>query len=403
MKKKTKLAIGVLVCAVTIAGTLYYPPFSRTILHRGTQAEYEEPTQTAEEPDSQPDTAADTEVQEPSTQTPDEEPLPDIRTVTISAVGDCALGPVQTKGYDGSFYDYYDRYGSDYFFSGVKDIFETDDFTLVNLECVLTNENERVEKMWNIKGYPEYTKILLDGSIEGCSLGNNHTFDYGEKSHTDTEEALTDAGILFAFNEKTTVYTAENGITIGVVSANTLDSHAQAEAYIKDGIDQLREAGVDLVVACCHWGIEREYYPTEYQQEAAHRIIDWGADLVIGNHPHVLQGMEIYNGKVICYSLGNFCFGANSNPADKDTLIYQQTFTFTDGVLMPDITAGIIPCRLSTVTAYNDYQPTVLEGDEKATVIDKMNRYSQAYEGISFDESGAICTGEEETGAADET
>ena len=70
---------------------------------------------------------------------------------------------------------------------------------------------------------------------------------------------------------------------------------------------------------------------------------------------------------------------------------------------MPDITAGIIPCRLSTVTTYNDYQPTVLEGDEKAAVIDKMNRYSQAYEGISFDESGAICTGEEETGAADET
>ncbi len=393
MKKRTKLVIGVLACAVTIAGTLYYPPFARTILHRGVPEEYEEPAQ--EETDSQPDTGAAAEEPEPSTDTQSGEPLVDTRTVTISAVGDCALGSVQTKGYEGSFYDYYDRYGSDYFFSGVKDIFEADDFTLVNLECVLTNESGRVEKMWNIKGDPEYTELLLDGSVEGCSLGNNHTFDYGEKSHTDTEEALTDAGILFAFNEKTTVYTAENGITIGVVSANTLDGHEQAETYIKDGIRQLKDAGVDLVVVCCHWGIEKEYYPTEYQQEAAHRIIDWGADLIIGNHPHVLQGMEIYNGKVICYSLGNFCFGANSNPSDKDTLIYQQTFTFTDGELMPDIAASIIPCRLSSVTTYNDYQPTVLEGDEKTAVIDKMNRYSQAYEGISFDDNGTVCAGTE--------
>lgn len=60
-------------------------------------------------------------------------------------------------------------------------------------------------------------------------------------------------------------------------------------------------------------------------------MIDWGADLLVGTHPHVLQGMELYNGKMICYSLGNFCFGGNRNPKDKDTAIYEQTFTFCDG------------------------------------------------------------------------
>lgn len=384
MKKMIRYAVGVLVCIAAMADT--EPGSQNDFLTDGGQIWI---------PEADESTEGDTGEAEDSEADGGTEVLPDVRTVTISAVGDCALGPVQTKGYDGSFYEYYDLYGADYFFSGVRDIFEADDFTLVNLECVLTNETERVEKQWNIKGYPEYTDILLDGSVEGCSLGNNHTFDYGEKSHTDTENALTDAGILFAFNEKTAVYTTENGITIGFVSANTLDSHAQAEAYIKDGIEQLRENGVDLVVACCHWGIETKHDATSYQEEAAHRIIDWGADLVIGNHPHVLQGIEIYNGKVICYSLGNFCFGANSNPSDKDTLIYQQTFTFMDGVLMPDITASIIPCSISTVTAYNDYQPTVLEGDGKQSIIDKMNRYSQSYEGITFDEAGTLCIGGE--------
>ena len=97
--------------------------------------------------------------------------------------------------------------------------------------------------------------------------------------------------------------------------------------------DRLREEGADLVIACCHWGIEGDHYPNDYQQKLAHQVIDWGADLLVGTHPHVLQGMELYNGKMICYSLGNFCFGGNRNPKDKDTAIYEQTFTFVDGVL----------------------------------------------------------------------
>ena len=387
MKKVLKIVTGLSLCVLILVGLLYYRAISRAIL--GEEKEESSETEYTTEIETELVTELETEL-ETETETESEEPEPTVQTVTISAVGDCALGPVQTKGYEGSFYEYYDTYGADYFFEGVKDIFSADDFTLVNLECVLTNETERVEKMWNIKGYPEYTDILKAGNVEACSLANNHTFDYGEVSHADTEAALDEAGILFGFNEKTAVYTTEDGVKIGIVSANLLSKSETDENYIRDGIEQLRNDGADIVIAYCHWGVETEHYPTSYQEETAHKIIDWGADLLIGAHPHVLQGIEVYNGKVICYSLGNFCFGANSNPSDKDTVIFQQTFTLVDGVLQPDVTANIIPCRVSSVTGKNDYQPTVLEGEDKQKIIDRMNKYSGEYREQTFDENGNL-------------
>ncbi len=216
----------------------------------------------------------------------------EVLTLTLSAAGDCTLGTTQSQSYSGSFTDYYDSYGESWFFDGVRDIFSADDFTLVNLECVLTEETSRVDKTFNLKGKPEYTGILLDGSVEGVSLGNNHTMDYGLQSLCDTEDALSEAEIVYGYNDSTWIFTAENGLTVGVVSANLLDETETQENYIRNGIESLREQGVNLIVACCHWGIEKEYYPTDYQIEAAHRIVDWGADLVVGCHPHELEGNE---------------------------------------------------------------------------------------------------------------
>ncbi len=312
---------------------------------------------------------------------------PVIDEITITATGDCTLGPTQTHGYSGSFHDYYDKYGETYFFQGVSGIFSADDCTIVNLECVLTNSQARVEKTWNLKGKPEYVGILTSASIEACSLGNNHTRDYGEVSLTDTQNALNGAGVVYGYNEQVGIYTTKQGYTIGIVSASLLSQSATYENYMQNGITQLKQQGVDIVVACCHWGVERQYYPTEYQVNMAHRLIDCGADLVIGNHPHVLQGVEVYNGKVICYSLGNFCFGGNKNPSDKDTMIFQQKFTFIDGVLQPTIAANIIPCTVSSQTGYNDFQPTVCQEQKKLDIIGDVNKYSASY-GVFFDNQG---------------
>lgn len=318
------------------------------------------------------------------------EPAPMEQTITLSATGDCTLGVTQTQGYAGSFHEYYDNYGEEYFFRGVRDIFEEDDFTLVNLECVLTTSDNRIEKTFNLKGKPEYAGIMTGSSVEGCSLGNNHSQDYGWESLVDTQNVLDEAGIIYGFNDHVGIFTTQEGLAIGIVSASLLSQSEQSENYIRDGIAELKAQGADLVVACCHWGIEKDYYPSGYQKTTAHKIIDWGADLVVGNHPHVLQGVEYYNNKIICYSLGNFCFGGNKNPSDKNTMIFQQTFYYKDGQLQPVTDAKIIPCTLSSVSSHNDFQPTVAQGDKKTEIIQKMNDYSAPFGEVSFDEEGIL-------------
>ena len=146
---------------------------------------------------------------------------------------------------------------------------------------------------------------------------------------------------------------------------------------------------VDLILACCHWGIERENYPTENQKYLGRKCIDLGADLVIGHHPHVLQGVEEYNGRFIIYSLANFCFGANRNPADKDTMIFQQTFTFIDGVKQEDQQIQIIPCSVSSVKDRNNFQPTPAQGEEATRIIGRINIYSKDF-GVVFGEDGML-------------
>lgn len=320
-----------------------------------------------------------------------EEKRPDIRTLTITATGDCALGPIQTHGYGGSFHAYYDDYGEGYFLENFKELFESDDFTIVNLECTLTDRpvyvDEESEKEFYIVGRPEYTGILSNSGVEGCSLGNNHTRDVGSGGLEDTEAACDNVGLLWAYNQTTAIYETKEGFRIGFVSSHVSGS-AERENYIRNGIEELKQEDVDIIVACCHWGEEKEYYPTDYQIRLAHEFIDLGADLIIGNHPHVIQGVECYDGKMICYSLGNFCFGANHHPFDMETMVYQQTFTFVDGELMPYIDARVIPARVSSTTEFNDFKPTYLEGEEKASLLDRINTYSAPYGYARFDEDG---------------
>ncbi len=320
-----------------------------------------------------------------------EEKRPDIRTLTITATGDCALGPIQTHGYGGSFHAYYDDYGEGYFLENFKELFESDDFTIVNLECTLTDRpvyvDEESEKEFYIVGRPEYTGILSNSGVEGCSLGNNHTRDVGSGGLEDTEAACDNVGLLWAYNQTTAIYETKEGFRIGFVSSHVSGS-AERENYIRNGIEELEQEDVDIIVACCHWGEEKEYYPTDYQIRLAHEFIDLGADLIIGNHPHVIQGVECYDGKMICYSLGNFCFGANHHPFDMETMVYQQTFTFVDGELMPYIDARVIPARVSSTTEFNDFKPTYLEGEEKASLLDRINTYSAPYGYARFDEDG---------------
>lgn len=311
-------------------------------------------------------------------------------SITISAAGDVTMGNYLGQGYEVSFRQTYDQgAGDDYFFGNVKDIFSADDLTLVNLEGPLTNsEDFREGQTYCISGDPEYVSILTAGSVEAVGMGNNHRLDYKEQGTADTVAALEGAGILYAYDGNYCMYET-GGIRIGIVSVNEVGQGAGVETYLKEGIAKLREDGADLVLACCHWGIEREYYPEDYQKSLGKKCIDWGYDLVIGHHPHVLQGIEEYQGKFILYSLGNFCFGANRNPPDKDCMIFQQTFTFVDGVKQEDAQIRVIPCSVSSTPSRNDYRPTPAQGEEAQRILDKINECSREM-GVQLDSEGYL-------------
>ena len=323
--------------------------------------------------------------------------------ITVSATGDVSLGNYIGQGYDLSFDQTYEKAAdAGYFFENVREIFEEDDFTIVNLECVLTeSETPEPGRTFHIKGKPEYAAMLSGADVEAVGMANNHRMDFGEAGVQDTIAALEEEGIPYAYNEKLG-WAEAKGIKIGWVSVNEVSQGKAVEAYLEEGIASLREAGAELVLASCHWGIEREYVPEDYQRELGRKCIDWGADLVLGHHPHVLQGIECYRGSYIVYSLGNFCFSANRNPADKDTMIFQQTFTFTEmqsaeasdvesrqWQLTGEAPARVIPCRISSVASRNDYKPTPLVGEEGQRVINRLNEWSEEF-GVVIEEDGTV-------------
>ena len=296
-------------------------------------------------------------------------------SITISAAGDCTLGTDEYFDPSTSLNAYYDSNGPEYFFQNVKSIFDADDLTIVNMEGTLTEETARQDKTYAFKGPAEYAQILTSGGVEAANLANNHSHDYGDKSYTDTIETIEAAGIVSFGYDRTAVMDV-NGIKVGLVGTYELADGMGCEDEMIANIKAVEEQGAQIVIVSFHWGLERENYPTENQVNLAHSAIDNGADLVLGHHPHVLEGIEVYNGKNIVYSLGNFCFGGNSTPSDKDTMIFQQTFTVENGELTADNVTNIIPCSVSSESGYNNYQPTPLEGDEAERVRGRIEEYS---------------------------
>ena len=306
---------------------------------------------------------------------------PEKVSLTISAAGDCTLGTDENFYYATSLPAKYEAVQDPgYFFQKVLPVFSQDDLTIVNMEGILTAEElQREIKQFAFKGDPEYVQILTEGSVEAANLANNHSRDYGEQSYTDTIEIMENAGIP-TFGYDRTALLDVKGVKVGLVGTYELADHMGCEEEMIQNIESLKEQGAQLIIASFHWGIERTNVPNEIQVNLAHSAIDHGADLVLGHHPHVLQGIETYKGKNIVYSLGNFCFGGNSGPNDMDAMIFQQTFTLEDGELVEDNVTNITPVKISGSWAQgvNDYQPTPVEGDTGEGIISRIEEYSQS-------------------------
>ena len=311
----------------------------------------------------------------PVEETPEPTPTPEPEYFTINMIGDCTLA--SSEYYQGSQWGYDTVIGGDYAypFSLTADYFADDDMTFANLECALTDSNDRRDKVFTFKTDPEYANILVEGNVEFVTLANNHVLDYGQEGYDDTKAALDAVGIAYAGRDEYAVYETESGLRIGIyaLSFGTVDQ-------IKAGIAALQALDVDFIIAAMHWGDEGSYSANAEQKKLAHACIDAGADFVYGSHPHTLQPVEEYNGKYIYYSMGNWTFGGNTDPRDNDTFILRLTLERTPDGEVSVIKREHIPASCSGVENGNDYRPYVYdEGSEEYERV--LSKLSGSYTG----------------------
>ena len=316
---------------------------------------------------SSPTTEVETVVPETTT------PVRETFDVKLSFAGDMLLASFKNETKYYNFNDFVNKNPSSYFLEKVRHIFEADDFTVVNLENVFTDrELVEIEKDYE-PAYWYRTKtsnieILTSSSVEAVSLANNHTEDYGAEGFEDTLNTVKTAGLYYGTAYET-MYLEKEGFTVAVICTG-LWSQYQTQ-YVQYYLDAAKEKS-DFQVVFFHGGTERIHEPEDWKINACRQLVDGGADLIIGGHPHVLQPMETYNGVDIIYSIGNFCFGDGYKPENR-TIIYQTTLTVDRETMeLAEKNSEVIPCYVWTGER-NNYQPAVIENEaERERVLSFM-------------------------------
>ncbi len=296
-------------------------------------------------------------------------------SISLTFGGDCTLGGEAAKASSArSYASQVKKNGADWPLKLLKPLFANDDATIVNLEGVLSDSRDgKVKKKFNFLGDTSLTAVLTQGSVEAVSLANNHTMDYGSQGYASTRRALTNAGVAYT-DADTLLIVEKDGQRVGFTSSvfssgNGLKKRLTRQAAL------LRQLGCGAVVHLMHAGTEYKARYSARQKGIAQAAIQAGADLVVGCHPHVAQGVEVYDGVPVVYSLGNLSFGGNYAPRDYDALLLSVTFQLADGEKQG--TAWTLwPVRISSRQGYNNFQPMLLQGDEARRVMEKVQKRS---------------------------
>lgn len=302
--------------------------------------------------------------------------------LTITFLGDCTLGSTPlTRGDKSSFVGYIGRYGLDYPFSGVADILKNDDLTVANLESVFYNEETyKAEKTYNFRAETSWARMLPLAGIEAVSLANNHIYDYGEAGYLSTVAALKENGVACfgtnSFDDTAYIYES-GGIRVGFLAVYISYWRVNNGVFVA-ALKRLREMGADVIIVCMHAGVEYTLRHDENQERMMNAFFRNGADIIVGHHPHVVQGIVRSGGKSCLYSLGNFSFGGNKNLKSDACYIAQITLSFDENDAYLGHQINVIPCSPSSSEGYNDYRPVPVTGEAAERVMKKI-QYDTAF------------------------
>ena len=293
--------------------------------------------------------------------------------IRMTFLGDCTLGGEEK--YRNSKLGFRSRIaenGLDFPFRELRALTLEDDLTVANLEGVLTDRKlEKVEKEYNFSGPTAYTGILTSAGIDCVTLANNHSHDYGDAGYADTKAALDSAGVAWFGTDAPAVWKNDEGMMIGFLGVSYSLTGNRYKQYARQA-EALRDMGCAAVITVMHAGIEYSYTaPNGYQRQIAERAAECGSCLVIGHHPHVVQGYDRVEGVPVVYSLGNCSFGGTTHAKDSDALVVQAVLTFEEGELT-DTALEFFPISITSDQRYNNYSPRFLSGEDAERVMDKM-------------------------------
>ena len=347
------------------------PMLTESRIRRETVAETLAPAAETAAPAATPEATPET-TPEP---TPEPTPTPDPEYV-ISLVGDCTLWSNDNYQYHPA--GFAGVMGEDYAypFSNTVQFFSSDELTLANCECTLTdNPNlpyDYTQVVFPFRAPTVYAEVFNEGGVDFVTTANNHMMDCYQAGADSTYAALEEHGVPFGREGEAQIITTPNGLNVGIYCSGTDLAPNKNKAVA--AVEQMIADGAEYIICAFHWGQELYYSPNKAQIDLAHACIDAGADLIYGSHTHCLQPIEEYGNGLILYSCGNWTFGGSTMPSDPDTALFQVRLKRGGDGYLYRTGLDVIPCCVSSniegamtkAQNYNDYCPTPYETDSEA-------------------------------------
>lgn len=313
------------------------------------------------------------------------------KKVKFTAVGDVNLGdhPV-CVGY--GVHSRAQKKGYEYFFAGVDKVLSKADITFGNLESILSLKGYKRNslKTMELRSDPAAVKGLLSAGFNVINVANNHALQHGADTFRESVDVLRRHNIKTVGLSRVgsgscvPVIIEKNGLRIGFLGyAFEPDKYYKEKLLYAFGVKSQIQSDIKIIrndvhilIVSCHWGVEFINRPSLTIIKLARELIDYGVDVVIGHHPHVLQGIERYKKGIIAYSLGNFVGDMLWNKRLRETLILQMELS----------AAGVSNINCLPVFINDNYQPELLPGARSEELLSRINGLSKALEGETYDE-----------------